>query len=310
MKSFLKKKTTINYLKGYDFIMNKYDGIFTALLTPFDENNKINEKELEKLIKFNINMGVSGFYVGGSTGEAFLLSTEERKYVFDIVKACAPQKTLIAHIGSINEAEASALGLHAALSGYDLVSSITPFYYKFTFEEIKGYYCRLADLTGLPMLVYHFPAFSGVSMNAEEMTEFLSDKRFAGIKFTSNDFFSLERCRVKFPEKVIYNGFDEMFMSGLAMGADGAIGSTYNFMADKFVKIQKLFNDGRINEARKIQNDANEIIALLCRVGVMKGEKEILNQLGFNFGECRHPFTGLSQEEKELIEKEIMPKLN
>ena len=73
----------------------KFNGIFTALLTPFDKNNKINEKELAKLVEFNVKMGVQGFYVGGSTAEAFLLSTDERKQIMDVVKSVAPEKTLI-----------------------------------------------------------------------------------------------------------------------------------------------------------------------------------------------------------------------
>ena len=93
--------------------MEKYTGIFTALLTPFDSNNKINEKELEKLVKFNLDKGVKGFYVGGSTAEAFLLSTDERKQIMDVVKSAASDATLIAHIGSINEGEATELALHA-----------------------------------------------------------------------------------------------------------------------------------------------------------------------------------------------------
>ena len=287
--------------------MNK--GIFTALLTPFDKNDKINEKALEQLVKFNIDMGVSGFYVGGSTGEAFLMSADERKYVLDIVKAAAGDKTLIAHIGALDENDAKALGRHAKELGYDMVSSVTPFYYQFTVAEIKEYYSRLADAAGLPMLVYYLPAMSGVSMNSGELKSFLEDERFAGIKFTSNDFFTLERCRAAFPNKVIFNGYDEMFMSGLAMGADGAIGSTYNFMADKFVEINRLFGGGKIDEARKIQNEANDIISILCRIGVMKAEKEILNQWGMDFGSCRHPFGELGSEEKEVIRKEIMPKL-
>ena len=181
--------------------MDKYKGIFTALLTPFDKENRINEKELERLVKFCLDRGVKGFYVGGSTAEAFLLSTDERKQIMDVVK------------------------------------SVAPFYYKFTFDEIKNYYFRLADSAELPMLVYHFPAFSGVNMGASEMSKFLSDERFLGIKYTSNDFFTLEQCKTNFPHKVVYNGFDEMLLSGLVMGADGGIGSTYNFMADKFVKI-------------------------------------------------------------------------
>lgn len=289
--------------------MNKYKGIFTALLTPFDKNNKVNEKELEKLIKFNVEKGVTGFYVGGSTAEAFLLSTDERKQIMDVVKSTAPDKTLIAHIGSINELEATELGKHANRLSYDVVSSVAPFYYKFSFKEIKDYYFRLADASRLPMLVYHFPAFSGVNMGVREMSEFLSDDRFIGIKYTSNDFFTLEQCKANFPDKIVYNGFDEMFMAGLSMGADGGIGSTYNFMADKFVKIQKLFKENKIEEAQQVQKEANRIITILCKLGVMQAEKEVLNQLGFDFGACRPPFRTLDEQEKELIRKEITAKL-
>lgn len=289
--------------------MNKYNGIFTALLTPFDNNNRVNEKELEKLVKYNLNMGVRGFYVGGSTAEAFLLSTKERKQIMDIVKTVAPESTLIAHIGSINEGEATELAIHAKKLSYDVISSVAPFYYKFSFEEIKNYYFRLVDAAELPMLVYHFPAFSGVNMGMNEMGQFLLDDRFLGIKYTSNDFFTMEQCKANFPNKIVYNGFDEMFLAGLSMGADGGIGSTYNFMANKFVKMKALFEAGNISDARELQKEANKIITLLCKVGVMQAEKEVLNQLGFNFGVCRRPFSEPNSEQKELIAKEIIPLL-
>lgn len=287
--------------------MEKYQGIFTALLTPFDKNNRVNEKELEKLVKFNKEMGVKGFYVGGSTAEAFLLSTDERKQIMDVVKTTAPDSTLIAHIGSIDERVATELALHAEKTGYDVISSVAPFYYKFSFEEIKNYYYRLADATALPMLVYHFPAFSGVNMGMNEMKQFLNDDRFIGIKYTSNDFFTMEQCKTNFPDKIVYNGFDEMFLAGLSMGANGGIGSTYNFMANKFVEIQKLFEAGDIKAAQTIQKEANHIITILCQIGVMQAEKEVLNQLGFDFGVCRHPFGEPTAEQKDLIKKEIIP---
>ncbi len=289
--------------------MDKFKGIFTALLTPFDKENKVNEKELEKLVKFCLDKGVKGFYVGGSTAEAFLLSTDERKQIMDVVKSAAGEATLIAHIGSINELEATELAKHAKKIGYDVISSVAPFYYKFTFDEIKNYYFRLADSAELPMLVYHFPAFSGVNMGASEMSKFLTDERFLGIKYTSNDFFTLEQCKTNFADKVVYNGFDEMLLSGLVMGADGGIGSTYNFMADKFVKIYNLFNEGKIEEAQAVQKEANRIITILCKIGVMQAEKEVLNQLGFDFGVCRHPFGEPTAEDKALIAKEIIPYL-
>lgn len=284
-----------------------FQGIFTALLTPFDKNNKINERALEGLIKHNLNMGVTGFYVCGSTGEAFLLSTDERKHVMRAVRDMAPDATLIAHVGSINEAEALELAAFAEEVGYSAISSVAPFYYKFSFEEIKNYYYRIANSVELPMLIYHFPSFSGVNMGINEMAQFLENDKFMGIKFTSNDFFTLEQCKSRFPNKIVYNGFDEMFLSGIAMGADGGVGSTYNFMADKFVAMQKLFSENNILEARKIQREANRIISLLCKIGVMPAEKEVLNQLGLDFGECRHPFGAPTDEQKKIIAKEIIP---
>lgn len=289
--------------------MKNFNGVFTALLTPFDRENRINEKELEKLVQFNLQKGVTGFYVSGSTAEAFLLSTQERKQIMDVVKSAAPEATLIAHIGSVHEDDATQLACHAAEIGYDAISSVAPYYYKFSTKEINDYYFRLAYATDLPMLVYHIPAFSGVNMGVAEMGAFLNDPKFLGIKFTSNDFFMLEQCKTAFPDKVVYNGYDEMFLAGLSMGADGGVGSTYNFMAEKFVAIQKLFKENRIPEAQEIQKEANRIITLLCKIGVMQAEKEVLNQLGFDFGVCRRSFGAPTQEQKELIAREIIPYL-
>lgn len=287
----------------------KFKGIFTALLTPFDKNGAINEGELARLVDFNVGMGVQGFYVCGSTAEAFLMSTEERKRIMEVVREAAPDKTLIAHVGSINEREALALADHAEALGYDAVSSVAPFYYKFSFEEIKGYYYRLAERTSLPMLVYHFPAFSGVNMGVSEMKQFLASDRFLGIKYTSNDFFMMEQCKTAFPDKIVYNGFDEMFLCGLSMGADGGIGSTYNVMADKYVRIASLFREGRMEEAQALQREVNRIIAVFCRLGVMQAEKETLNQMGFALGTCRPPFGELSDEQKRIIATEVLPYL-
>lgn len=108
-----------------------------------------------------------------------------------------------AHIGSVNEAEATELAKCAEKLGYNAISSVASFYYKFSFEEIKGYYNRLADSVELPMLVYHFPAFSGVNMGAGEISQFLENDKFLGVKFTSNDFFTLEQIKSKFPNKTV-----------------------------------------------------------------------------------------------------------
>ena len=287
--------------------MKALKGIYTALLTPFTDGAKIKKKELIDLVLHNLSLGADGFYVCGSTAEALMLSTEERMEIMRIVKENSGNAKLIAHVGSLNERDAIKLAKYAKELSYDLISSVAPFYYKFSFSEIRNYYIRLAEASGMKMLVYHIPAFSGVGMGMDEISSFLDDDRFAGIKYTSNDFFTMERCKALYPDKLIMNGYDEMLLSGLAMGADGGIGSTYNFMADKFVLIRKLFSEGKLEQARAVQNEANRIITVLCKIGVIQAEKEVMNQLGFDFGDCLPPFSKVSEEQKVLIAKEIIP---
>jgi N-acetylneuraminate lyase len=103
------------------------------------------------------------------------------------------------------------------------------------------------------MVVYHIPALSGVNLGKGQLAEMLTDPRVVGLKYTANDLFLLERIRTAFPDKILFNGYDEVLLAGLSMGVDGGIGSTYNFMADKFVQIQSLFRQNRIPEAQAVQ---------------------------------------------------------
>lgn len=291
-------------------MLEKFKGVFPALLTPFDKNDNINEAALEQLIEMNLQKGVKGFYVGGSTAEVYLLSDEERKYIYKLVKDIVNDRcTLIAHIGCISTRQTIGYGQFVEELGYDAVSSVAPFYYKFTFEEIKKHYFSIVENVSMPMIVYNFPTFSGVNLTVNNLSEFLKDDRFIGIKHTSNDYFAMEQFKTAFSDKVIYNGFDEMFLAGLSMGADGGIGSTFNFMAEKFIKIQKLFTYGKYEKAYKIQQDANKIISALVKVGVFQGEKAVLNMLGIDFGDVRAPFEKLSKENYKNLEKTVLPLL-
>ena len=290
--------------------MDKFKGIFPALLTPFDKNDNVNTTVLEEITDYNMKKGVKGFYVGGSTAEAFMLTEEERIKVMETVNRVAEDKaTLIAHVGCISTAQAIRLAKEAKEMGYDAISAVAPFYYKFSFEEIKKYYFDIVDAVDLPMLIYNFPAFSGVNLTVDNISEFLMDDRFLGVKHTSNDYFALEQFKAAFPDKIVYNGFDEMFMAGLSMGADGAIGSTFNLMAEKFIRIQNLFAENKVEEAREVQNEANVIIRALCKVGVMQGEKAVMDALGFDMGSARAPFAPLTEEQKKELVDTVLPLL-
>ena len=285
----------------------EFKGIYPALLTPFDTENKINEKALRKLVRFNIDKGVQGFYVCGSTAECFLLSVDDRKRILDIVAdENAGRVRIIAHVGAISQLQAVDLARHAKSAGADMVSSICPFYYGFPFPNLRSYYFALADSVDLPVLIYYFPANSGVKLTAESIGEFLTDPRFAGIKFTNNDFYMMQQIKAAFPDSVVFNGYDEMFLCGIGMGADGGIGSTYNFMAEKFIGIMQAMQQGKLSEARRLQYQANAVITQLYRHEIMPAEKAVLEMMGIPMGSCLEPFGKLDQQAKDALRSVLL----
>ncbi len=291
--------------------MKQLKGIFPALLTPFAEN-QINESALRSLVEWNISQGVSGFYVCGSTGEAFLLTHDERKQVLEIVADQVNGRIrIIAHIGAISTDLSLDLGHHASsLPGVDAVSSIPPFYYHFSQEEVIKYYLDIANELAFPVIPYNFPRLSGVTLSPDIVKELRMNKHIIGVKFTSNNFYDLERMKINDPDLLVYNGFDEMFLAGLSMRADGAIGSTFNFMADKYIAILEAFKAGNIGEAQAIQSQANDVLhALLQTKCFMAAEKYVIDLIGIPFGEPRRPFIPLTADEKTMLKTKVQPML-
>ena len=140
------------------------------------------------------------------------------------------------------------------------------------------------------------------------VNEFIEDDKLLGIKHTSQNLFELEMFKHLKRHLLVFNGFDEMLVAGLSMGADGGIGSTYNFMPHIILDIYNNFNKGDITAAQKAQEKANRIIEAMIPFGVFQMEKEILNNLGIPTGECRKPFLPLSEEGKAKA-KEIAASL-
>ena len=291
-------------------MFDKFRGIFPALLTPFDEAGGVCESSLRRLVDFNIKQGVGGFYVNGSTAEVFLIDDGERKLAYrTVAEECAGRVTVIAHVGAISTEKAIEFGLYAKSLGYDAISAVAPFYYKFGFDQIKDHYFAIQRAVGLPMVVYNFPGNSGVNLTVDQIGQFLSDDGFIGVKHTSNDYFALQTFKAAYPEKIVYNGYDEMFLCGLVMGADGGIGSTYNFMADKFIRMREKFAAGDIGGARAEQACANSIIRSLIKIGVAEGEKEVLTQMGIPMGRARSPYREPDGNMRKIVREEILPLL-
>ena len=284
--------------------MKSLAGLYAALFTPFDEKGDIAESVLRQLVSSNMEKGIDGFYVCGSTGEAFLLSHEERRQILSIVADEVQGKVnIICHIGAISTDFSVELGQHAAEIGVDAVSSIPPFYYKFTKEELLAYYLDIAAEVDLPLIPYNFPGLSGVSLSSEMIATLRAETKTVAVKFTSSDLFQLQGMKAADPELLVYNGMDEIFLGGLAMGADGAIGSTLNVMAEKYIAIQEAFEQGDMKRALRVQSEANAVTRAILDTGKsMNAQKYLLSRKHIPAGLSRRPFKPLTNEDRLALD--------
>ena len=176
-------------------------GVMAALLTPFDQQQALDKASLRRLVQFNIQQGIDGLYVGGSTGEAFVQSLSEREQVLEIVAEEAKGKIkLIAHVGCVSTAESQQLAASAKRYGFDAVSAVTPFYYPFSFEEHCDHYRAIIDSAdGLPMVVYNIPALSGVKLTLDQINTLVTLPGVGALKQTSGDLYQMVLVRILIP---------------------------------------------------------------------------------------------------------------
>lgn len=284
--------------------MDKFKGLFAALVTPYTIDQEVNYKEIKKLVRHLLNQGIEGFYVCGSTAEAFMLSVEERMKILEAVTAeNNGQGVVIAHVGSIGTKLSIQLAKHAESTGADAISSVSPFYYKFSADEVSNYYFDLAGSTKLPMFVYNFPANSGFQLTYEILKKLIINEKIIGVKHTCSDFYQLERMKNIKPDLIVLNGFDEMLLSGLAAGADGGVGSTYSCMSGIYKNIRDAYLQNDMERAASFQRRANNVIEYIVKFGVFQSVKKILETEGIIFNGCRSPFHDISQEQTDVLLK-------
>ncbi len=285
----------------------RFKGLYAALLVPFDEQGQVLEEGLKQIARNAIETeGMDGLYVNGSSGENFLISKEQKKQIFKVAKeAVSDDVKLIAQIGALDMNEAIELGKYATELGYDAISAVTPFYYPFSFEEIKEYYFKLIEETQNNFIIYANPGSTGVNITNEQFDELFTHDKIIGVKYTAPDFFLLERLRHTYPDKLIFSGFDEMLIQAAVTGVDGAIGSTYNVNGKRARQIFELVQQGQVQEALRIQNETNDIISTVLELGIYPALKEILSSRGIESGMPKRPLKPLSDDKRERLNKLI-----
>ena len=282
---------------------NTIEGIYAALISPMTESGRLNFDALRSVVCWQLERGVEGFYVCGSSGEGLLLSLAERKSILEtVIDETDGAVPIIAHTGTIRSDDAIELSKHASETGAVAVSMIPPYYYNFTQEEILGYYDDVIRAVEIPVIIYNIPAFTGIAFTRGNSDSLLAQPQIAGIKHTSMNLYDLERMKVAYPEKTYFNGYDEIFLSGLAAGATSAIGTTVNLFPSLFKEIRALYLAGNMQEAANVQHKINAAIEVFLEVGIFNAVKYVFTLQGIDCGSCRRPFVPLSAPQKQRIE--------
>jgi N-acetylneuraminate lyase len=279
----------------------KKNGIYAALFSPYDDKGKLDLQQLKRMVQFEVDHGVEGFYCCGSSGEGLLLDIDERKTLVEIVALeIAGKVPFIVHTGSLSTRNAIELSEHAQKYGAAAVSMIPPIYYHYSAAEVSQYYEDVIKNVDIGVIVYNIPQFTGISFSKNN--ELLQNPRIEGIKHTSMNLYDLERIAQAFPEKIMFNGFDEIWLYSQVAGATATIGTTVNICPKLFSAIRTAFSSGRMEDARMLQHKLNDFIEVLISTSVLPAAKYCLTLQGIDVGSCRRPFLPLTDEQMVQVQ--------
>lgn len=287
--------------------LNKYKGVIPAFYACYDREGEISPQGVQALTKYFVEKGVKGVYVNGSSGECIYQSVEDRKIVLDNVVAAAGGKlTIIAHVACNNTKDSMELARHAESLGVDAVAAIPPIYFRLPEYAIAEYWNTISQAApNTDFVIYNIPQLAGVALTMGLFEEMRRNPRVIGVKNSSMPVQDIQMFKQAAGEDyVIFNGPDEQFISGLAIGAEGGIGGTYGAMPELFLRLEEYVKANELEKARKLQYAVNEIIYKMCSAhgnmyGVIKAVLKI-NE-GLELGRVREPLPDLIESDMEIV---------
>lgn len=286
-------------------------GLVAATFTPMRDDGSLALDRVKPIVDHLLGSGVRALYVCGSTGEGPLLTTEEREVTAKAyIDAAAGRIPVVVQVGHSSLVESCRLAAHAQSVGASAISATPPCYFKPASVEVLVR-C-LAEITRaapkLPFYYYHLPLFTGVDLSMVGLLNCAAKQlpTLVGIKFSDvklDEFqlcAELDNCRFN-----MLFGCDEMLLSGLAAGANGEIGSTYNFLAPLYNRIVDAFYRSNIEEARRHQAEAIKLVRIITRYRRHAGLKATMKLIGIDCGPNRLPIESLQSKEVEQMRREL-----
>ena len=290
----------------------KYQGVIHAFYACYDKEGNISVEGVKALTRHLIAKGVKGVYVGGSSGECIYQHPDERKAVLEAVMSEARGKiTVIAHVACNNTADSVELAAHAEACGVDAIAAIPPIYFHLPEYAIADYWNAMsAAAPHTEFVIYNIPQLAGTALTMSLLRTMLQNPNVVAVKNSSmptQDIQMFKDAGIAARGQngfVVFNGPDEQFVSGLAMGADGGIGGTYAVMPELFLKMYELVHKGEMGAARALQYQADRIIYKMCEAhgNLYAVQKEILRRMyGLELGGVRAPLPGLAPADEAVV---------
>lgn len=288
--------------------LEKYHGVIPAFYACYDESGRVSAERTRRLARHLVGKGVRGLYVGGSSGECIYLEKEERMQILEAVMAeVKGECTVIAHVACNNTDESCQLAAHAESLGVDAIASIPPIYFHLPDHAIAAYWNAIsAAAPNTDFIIYNIPQLAGVALSLPLFRQMRQNPRVIGVKNSSMPTQDIEAFKAAGGETcVVFNGPDEQFVAGRAIGADGGIGGTYAVMPELFLRMDALIRQGRHADALPIQHEVNAIIADMCAChgNLYAVMKEILRlREGLLLGSVRAPLPALIPQDMPKVE--------
>lgn len=280
-----------------------FQGVATAIVTPMNENG-VDYDAFGRLIDWQIEQGINGLVVAGTTGEGSTLSDEEHREVLAYaVKRINGRVPCIAGTGSNDTAYAIELTKYACSIGCDAMLVVTPYYNKATQKGLVKMFNAIADASTKPIIVYNIPSRTGVNIEPATFVELAKHPRIAAIKEASGNLSKMvEEFALLDGSLDIYSGNDDQIVPTLSMGGKGVISVLSNIMPKETVAMCDAFFAGDVATAAKMQCKYLPLIqALFCEVNPIP-VKAALAAMGRMEGVIRLPLTEMEEDhQKKMI---------
>jgi N-acetylneuraminate lyase len=290
----------------------KLSGLIAAPHTPCNGDFSLNTEAVAAQAAHLARTGVTGVFVGGTTGECHSFSTAERIDLFEAWGEAAQAHELVnvAHVGHNNLPDARALVKAAQASGANAIGAMAPTFFKpASVDELIDWFALLTEMAPeLPFYFYDIPSMTGVSLDT---ADFLRKGRerlpsLVGVKFTNPDQDLLRECmQAEDGAFDILFGTDEKLLEGLEIGCRGAVGSSYNFAANVYHPILEAYEQGDVETANLWQNRSIQTIDTIASHGYLPAAKAVMEMLGVKCGPVRPPLGNLSEAAKDKLRGEL-----